>query len=175
MFVLYCHWPKYSFFWYPFLMLPVELLEPNCKSSSLSIDRKYKNEQWNEEIIIYTSQQKKRYKDFFLNFKYIFMLKPKQMFIIIYVNVCVKRVYPHKTNNNILFRYEKIPESQFPSHDRIRHLNQLRSLIVLSTKVNSLPFWKFEFLQERRCHGSVKMTVNEQWVWFRLEWLTRPL
>ena len=28
--------------------------------------------------------------------KYIFMLKAKQLFIIIYVNVCVKRVYPHK-------------------------------------------------------------------------------
>ena len=28
------------------------------------------------------------------------MLKPKQLFIIIYVNVCVKRVY-HKANNNI--------------------------------------------------------------------------
>ena len=25
----------------------------------------------------------------------------------------VKRVYPHKANNNILFRYGKIPESQF--------------------------------------------------------------
>jgi hypothetical protein len=46
-------------------------------------------------------------------FKYIFMLKPKQLFIIIYVNVCVKRVYPHKTNNNVLFRYGTIPESQF--------------------------------------------------------------
>jgi hypothetical protein len=42
-----------------------------------------------------------------------FMLKPKQLFIVIYVNVCVKRVYPHKANNNILFRYGKIPESQF--------------------------------------------------------------
>jgi hypothetical protein len=42
--------------------------------------------------------------------KYIFMLKPKQLFIIIYVNVCVKRVYPHKTNDNILFRYGKIPD-----------------------------------------------------------------
>jgi hypothetical protein len=60
---------------------------------------------------LYTSQQKKRYKVFF--FKYIFMLNPKQLFIIIYVNVCVKRVYPHKTNNNILFRNGKIPESQF--------------------------------------------------------------
>ena len=47
--------------------------------------------------IKYTSQQKKLYKDFF---KYIFMLKPKELFIIIYVNVCVKRVYPHTTNNN---------------------------------------------------------------------------
>ncbi len=40
------------------------------------------------------------------------MLKPKQLFIIIHVNVCVKRVYTHK-NNSILFRYEKIPEIQF--------------------------------------------------------------
>ena len=39
------------------------------------------------------------------------MLKPKQLFI--YVNVCVKHVYPHKTNNNILFRCGKIPESHF--------------------------------------------------------------
>ena len=41
------------------------------------------------------------------------MLKPKQLSIIINVNVCVKRVHPHKANNNILFRYGKIPESQF--------------------------------------------------------------
>jgi hypothetical protein len=34
---------------------------------------------------------------------------------------------------------------------RIKHLNHLRSLIVLSTKVNNLSFWKFEFSQERRC------------------------
>jgi hypothetical protein len=50
---------------------------------------------------MYTSQQTK---------------KPKQSFIIIYVNVCVKRVYPHKTNNNILFSYGKITESQFSRH-----------------------------------------------------------
>ena len=41
------------------------------------------------------------------------MLKPKQLFIIIHDNVCVKRVYPHKINNNILFRYGKIPDSKF--------------------------------------------------------------
>jgi hypothetical protein len=52
-----------------------------------------------QNLLTYTSQQKKRYKDFF---KYIFMLKPKQLFIIIYVNVCVKRVYPHKTNNTMI-------------------------------------------------------------------------
>ena len=46
-------------------------------------------------------------------FKYIFYVRIKQLFIIIYVNVIVKRVYPHKANNNILFRYGKIPESQF--------------------------------------------------------------
>ena len=70
------------------------------------------------------------------------MLKPKQLFIIIYVNVCVKRVYLHKTINNILLHYGKI---NFPSHDRacndrIRHLNHLRSLIVVSKKINNLPF-----------------------------------
>jgi hypothetical protein len=31
----------YSFFWCPFHMLPVELWEPNCTSSSLPVDRKY--------------------------------------------------------------------------------------------------------------------------------------
>jgi len=56
------------------------------------------------------------------------MLQPKQLFIIIYVNVLVKRVYPHKTNNNILFRYGNIRKFNFPSNDRvyddrIRHLN----------------------------------------------------
>ena len=32
---MYCHWPKYSIFSYPCHMLPIELLEPRCKSSSL--------------------------------------------------------------------------------------------------------------------------------------------
>jgi len=32
------------------------------------------------------------------------MLKPKQLFIIIYVNVCMKRVYPH--NNK---QYHPVP------------------------------------------------------------------
>ena len=44
-------------------------------------------------------------------FKHSFMLTPKQLFIIIYVHLCVKRVYPDKTS--ILFRYRKIQESQF--------------------------------------------------------------
>jgi hypothetical protein len=56
-------------------------------------------------------EAKKWYKD--ISLKYIFMLKPKQLFININFNVCVKRVHPHKTNNNILFRYEKIPKIQF--------------------------------------------------------------
>ena len=30
-FVIYGHLPKYSFFWYPCLVLPVELCEPSCK------------------------------------------------------------------------------------------------------------------------------------------------
>jgi hypothetical protein len=76
------------------------------------------------------------------------------------------------------FVTEKFRSVNFPSHDRvcddrIIHLNHQRSLIVMSTKVNNLPFCKFP--QERRCHGSVKMTVSERWVWFRMEWLTRPL
>ena len=73
------------------------------------------------------------------------MLKPKQLFIIIYVNVCVKRVYPHKKTIRSCFVKEKFRKVNFPSHDRvcgdrIRHLIHLRSLIVLSTKVNNLPF-----------------------------------
>ena len=69
------------------------------------------------------------------------MLKPKQLFIIIYVNICVKRVYPI-TSCSVT---EKFRNVNFPSYvrvwdDRIRHLNLLRSLIVLSTKVNNLPF-----------------------------------
>ena len=70
-------------------------------------------------------------------FKYIFMLKQKQIVIIIYVNVCVKRVYPHKTNNNTLFRTGKFRNVNVPSHDRvcddrIRHLNHMRSLIAVN-------------------------------------------
>jgi hypothetical protein len=42
-----------------------------------------------------------------ISLKYMFMLKPKQLFIIIYVNVCVKRVYPHKPKNSMLFRNGK--------------------------------------------------------------------
>ena len=89
------------------------------------------------------SQQNKQCNIFF---KYIFMLKPKQLFIIIYINVCVKRVYPHKTNNNILFRYGNILESQFSSHDRvyddrIRNINHLGSLIVLQFAI--LNIWIF--------------------------------
>lgn len=53
----------------------------------------------------YTSQQRKRHKDVF---KYVFMLKPYELFIVIYANDCVKRSYPHKTNNNIFFRDETI-------------------------------------------------------------------
>ena len=114
-----------------------------------------------DDYYIFTSQQKKRYKDCF---KYIFMLKPKLLFIINYVNVCVKSDYPHKINNNILFRDGKIQEVNFPSHgrvcdNRIRHLNHMRSLIVLSTNVNNLPFWKFEFSKKCRYHDSSK------WPW----------
>jgi hypothetical protein len=58
-------------------------------------------------ILIYTNQQKKRYTNFFEI--YFDVKKPKQLLIIIYVNVCMKR----KTNNSILFHYGEIPESQF--------------------------------------------------------------
>ena len=104
------------------------------------------------DIDIYTSQQKNQYKDFF---KYIFMLNPKQLFIIIYVNVIWQTI----TSCSVTEKFRKV---NLPSHDRIRHLNYMRSLTVLSTKVNNLPFWKFAFYQERRCHGSVKMTVSER-------------
>ena len=124
-----------------------------------------------KESPIYTSQHKKRYKDIFE----IYVYAQTKTIVYYHLRQCV-----HKTNNKIPFVTEKFWKGNFPSHDwvfddRIRHLNHLRSLIVLSSKVNNLPFWQFEFSQERRCHDSVKMTVNERWVWFRLEWLTRPL
>jgi len=31
-FDIYCHWPKYSFVWYPCHMSPVELWESSCRS-----------------------------------------------------------------------------------------------------------------------------------------------
>jgi hypothetical protein len=126
---------------------------------------------------LYTSQQKKRYKHFFQIHYYV---KPKQLLIIIYVNICVKRVYPHEAKNNILFRIGKIPESQFSvPWSSLRWSNYtFKSPAVINcavSKENNLPFWKLEFSQERRCHGSVKMTASERWVWLRLEWFPRPL
>jgi hypothetical protein len=35
----------YSFSWYPLHVLPIELWEPRCKSSSLPVDRKYQKGQ----------------------------------------------------------------------------------------------------------------------------------
>ena len=49
--------------------------------------------------------------------KYSFMLKPKQLFIIIFVNV--KRMYPHKAH--ILFRYGKISRLTGWTNDRPRN------------------------------------------------------
>jgi hypothetical protein len=48
------------------------------------------------------------------------------------------------------FRKVNCPSHDRVCDDRIRHLHHLRSLCVLSTKVNNMPFWKFEFSQERR-------------------------
>jgi len=96
------------------------------------------------------------------------------LFIIIYVNVCVKRVYPHKTNNNILFRNGKMAESQFSvPWSSLRWSNwAFKSPAVFNCAVNKskqftiLKIWIFT---------RTSMTVSEQWVWFRLEWLTRRL
>ena len=108
---------------------------------------------WNAYMYCYERITNKRI-DAKLFLKYIFMLKPKQLFIIIYVNVCTKQTIKSCSVT------EKIRKWNFPSHDwdfddRIRHLNHLLLLIVLSSKVNNLPFWKFEFSQERRCHDNV--------------------
>ena len=46
------HWPKYSFFLYPFHRLDVELWERNFKSSSLSVDMKYQKGQSRDNYII---------------------------------------------------------------------------------------------------------------------------
>ena len=70
------------------------------------------------------------------------------MLITIYVNVCMKRAYPHKQTITSCSFMEQIRRVNFPSNDRvcddrIRHLNL--KLIVPSTKVNNLPFWNFQF------------------------------
>jgi hypothetical protein len=59
----------------------------------------------NTRLVIYILVNKRNGTKIFL--KDIFMLKPKQLFIIIYLNVCVNRHY------NILFPNGNIPESQF--------------------------------------------------------------
>ena len=55
-FICYC--PKYSFFWYPCHVLPLELLEPSCTSSSLPLDRKYQtgHSRDNYIILLYNSK-----------------------------------------------------------------------------------------------------------------------
>jgi len=83
--------------------------------------------------------------------KYIFMFKPKQLFIIIYVNAYVKRVSPRKTNNNILFRYGKIRVCD----DRIRHSNHLRANI--NCVVNKSK--QFAILKNLNVHKNVDATA----------------
>ena len=51
-FFIPCHWTKYSFCWYPCYMLPGELREPSCISSSLPVDRKYQKRQSRDNCII---------------------------------------------------------------------------------------------------------------------------
>ena len=89
----------------------------------------------------YTSQQKtiQRYKK-------TAMLKPKQLFIIMFAWNAF--IFTKQTITPFSFT-EKFRKDNFSSHgrvcdDRIRHLNHMRSFIVL-------------------------------WVWFNLEWLTRQL
>ena len=52
-----------TFFWYPCHMLPVELWKPNCKSSSLPVDRKYQKEQSrdNYKILLFNSKYKRQW------------------------------------------------------------------------------------------------------------------
>ena len=124
----------------------------------------------------YTSQQKKRYKYFF---EISFHVKTKTIFFLSFTSMFAWNAFiltkQTITSYSVTEKSRKVNFHDRVCDDRIRHLNHLWSLIVLSTKVNNLPFWKFEFSQERRCHGSVKMTVSDRWVWFRLEWFTRPL
>jgi hypothetical protein len=62
-------------------------------------------------IIQYTDANNTRSKENMISMPLLDNMKgilTKQLFIIIYVNVCLKRIYPHKTKN-----YGKIPESKF--------------------------------------------------------------
>jgi hypothetical protein len=65
--------------------------------------------------------------------------------------VCRRRIYSGKS---IFHSHNRVCD------DRIRHLNHPRSsLIVLSTKVKNLPFWKLEFSQVRHATAPLK------WPW----------
>jgi len=52
LFVKYCHWLKYSFFWYPWHILPLSFRNHSCMSSSLPVDRKYQKGQSTDNYII---------------------------------------------------------------------------------------------------------------------------
>ena len=62
------------------------------------------------------------------------MLKPKQLCIIIYVNVCMKHVYPHKANNNILLR------SGYLIFRPMIEFAMIELDILITTKVNNLQY-----------------------------------
>ena len=68
-FVIYCHWPKCSFVWYPYhiLHVPVERCEPSCKSSSLHVNRKYQRRQSrdNNLILLFNSKYKRQWLKWF--------------------------------------------------------------------------------------------------------------
>ena len=86
-----------------------------------------------------------------------------------------------------MFRYGKIPKVNFPSNDRAcydqtKHLNHLRSLIVLSTKVNNLPFcgiitgsvtnWTFMGWTRYTCSPPSKSTGKTIWAaWRTCAWV----
>ena len=56
-FVIYCHWLKYSLFWYHSHMLPVELCDHICVSSSFPVDWKYQKRQSRDNFINYSKSK----------------------------------------------------------------------------------------------------------------------
>jgi hypothetical protein len=95
------------------------------------------------------------------------------LFIIIYANVCVRRVYPHKTNNSILSLYEKfrgysrhikVVFNGLVSHSSLNHTHH--SLTVILREPWHRRSSKNSNFQNGKLFTFVDSTINDR-RWFK--------